>query len=511
VAGQNTSLKFRMDEDGVFSFKFDNIVGTPTYSQPAAYSSVINPATGVVTTKAPFPANTYTGPTGAWTGNLYYVTDALGRTGTVTYSVTNVYGITISSTASVGLTSGVAANANAPTVANVYGTKTFSGTGMPTGMTINPATGALEGTPLASDEGKSFTVTVTVTDGYDGKSRSTTYTASVVGQFKAEAGQQTIWPVRIGGPVTTAAPKFENAVGTVTFSKVSGDNALGVNTATGQITALSSTSSWVLGTFPVVIRARDANARTADLTLYIKTVGPLALSTPAVSLEIDKTVSSVWPPVATNAGGPTYTATGLPSGISVDPKTGGLSGTPSVAGMYSVTMTLTDFDGAKATSTFPLVVTAPGTPHRYWKVTFKPGTSSFSSVYEVELHGADNTNYALRAQAGTATGTAGAPYQPGNSVNNVAARLWDGVLTNWYSFKPGTDGRVTVQFDFQSSPVHVEYLRYLSSGAAYPAETATDAKVFWSDDGASWNLGFEAGDTVVAPGPGTSSDRTVMR
>jgi hypothetical protein len=357
AAGQNTTLKFRMDEDGVFSFKFDNIVGTPTYSQPASYSSVIDPATGVVTTKAPFPANTYTGPTGAWTGNLYYVTDALGRTGTVTYSVTNVYGITISSTASVGLVSGVTANANAPTVANVYGTKTFSGTGMPTGMTINPTTGALTGTPLASDEGKSFTVTVTVTDGYDGKSKSTTYTAYVVGQFKAQAGQQTTWPVRIGGPVTMTGPKFDNAVGTVTFSKVSGDNAFGINSATGQITALSPTSTWVLGTFPVVIRARDANARTADITLYIKTVGTLSLSTTGASVEINKAISSSWLPVATNAGGPTYTATGLPSGVSVDPKTGALSGTPSVAGTYGVTMTLTDFDGAKATSTFSLVVT----------------------------------------------------------------------------------------------------------------------------------------------------------
>lgn len=179
VANQNVTLKFRMDEDGVFSFKFDNVFGTPTYSQPANYASAIDPATGVVTSKAPFPAHTYTGPTGAWTGNLYYVTDSLGRTGTVTYSVTNVYGITISSASTVALTAGVAATANAPTVGNIYGTKSFSGTGMPTGMTINPATGALTGTPVAADKGKSFTVTVTVTDSYDSKTKSTTYTATV--------------------------------------------------------------------------------------------------------------------------------------------------------------------------------------------------------------------------------------------------------------------------------------------------------------------------------------------
>jgi hypothetical protein len=179
TAGQNLALRFRMDVDGVFSFKFENVFGTPTYSQPASYASVIDPATGIVTSKAPFPANTYTGPTGAWTGNLYYVTDALGRVGTVTYSVTNVYGITITAAATVNVKAGTAAAVNAPATGNVYGTRSFAGTGMPTGMTINATTGALEGTPLASDIGSSFPVTVTVTDAWDGKSRSASYVATV--------------------------------------------------------------------------------------------------------------------------------------------------------------------------------------------------------------------------------------------------------------------------------------------------------------------------------------------
>lgn len=179
VAGQNLALRFRMDVDGSYSYKFDNVFGTATYSQPASYASVIDPATGIVTSKAPFPANTYTGPNSAWTGNVYYVTDALGRTGTVTYSVTNVYGIAIASTSSVALKAGTPVSVNAPTTGNIYGTRSFTGTGMPTGMTINPTTGALEGVPSATGIGNAFTVVVTVTDAWDGRSKSTSYTVTV--------------------------------------------------------------------------------------------------------------------------------------------------------------------------------------------------------------------------------------------------------------------------------------------------------------------------------------------
>lgn len=511
TAGQPAWFGARADKTTVIPGpKFDNTFGKLTFTSVQGITTNFDTTTGAYT-QYPFSNSSVTSqPAGGWPEDVR-VTDELGRTAVFSAKWELMYALTVSATASIGVLPDVSGTYNQPTVSGLYGTKSFTGVGMPAGMSIDASTGALVGTPLGADKGKSFPVTITVTDSRDGNSSSFTYTVNVVGEFKAEAGQQTTWPVRIGGQVAMASPKFENAVGAVTFSKVSGDNALGVNSTTGQVTALSSTSGWVLGTFPVVIRARDSNARTADLTVYIKTVGPLALRTTGVSLEIGKTVISQWPPMPTNAGDPTYTATGLPSGITVDPKTGALSGTASVAGKYSVTITLTDFDGATAASTFPLVVSGGGTPHRYWKVTFKPGTSSFSSIYEVELHGADNTNYATRALSGTASATAGAPYQPGNSLNNVASRLWDGVHSNWYSFKPGTDGRITVGFDFQSSPVYVEYLRYLSSGAAYPAETATDAKVFWSDDNTNWTLGFEAGDTVVAPGAGTSSDRTVMR
>ncbi len=72
----------------------------------------------------------------------------------------------------------------------------------------------------------------------------------------------------------------------------------------------------------------------------------------AVSLQVSASSS--------NSGSLSYSASGLPAGLSINSSTGVISGTPTTAGTSNVTVTVTDSTGATGTASFTWTVSSTG-------------------------------------------------------------------------------------------------------------------------------------------------------
>ncbi len=227
---------------------------------------------------------------------------------------------------------------------------------LPAGLSINASTGLISG---YADGMGSFTVTVTATDATGAVGTATfawiVTAAKHVITMTTPASQSTM--------VNTAASLQINAVdsvaSTLTYVAVGLPNGLSINSASGLISGTPT----AVGSYTPAISVSDPTGATAAVSFawtitsatgHVVTVTtPAAQSTPvnsAVSLQV-RASDSV-------ASALTYRASGLPAGLSINASTGLITGAPTAAGNYTVTITVTDAAGAVGTATFAWTVTA---------------------------------------------------------------------------------------------------------------------------------------------------------
>ena len=94
------------------------------------------------------------------------------------------------------------------------------------------------------------------------------------------------------------------------------------------------------------------------------TANTVTVTTPASQTSTVGTAASLQVQASDSASGQalTYSATGLPAGLSVSSTSGLISGTPTTAGTYTVTVTATDGTGAHGSASFGWTVNGSGTP-----------------------------------------------------------------------------------------------------------------------------------------------------
>ena len=307
----------------------------------------------------------------------YTVSDGQGGTSTATVTVTvgAVNDAPVVDTPLPNVSGVDGASATIPTSGNFSDldgdTLTFAATGLPLGLSINPTTGVITGTidKNASQPGSGlYTVTVTASDGKGG-TVSTTFTYTVTNPSPTATNDNAA--TNEDTPVTVAvlANDRDPDADPLTVTSATAPNGTVVINANGTITYTPKANFNGTDTITYTISDGNGGTSTATVTVVVAPINDAPVVDAPIANQANPDSDTVNLAVAANfsdldANSLTFTATGLPAGLSISPA-GVISGTIDKAasqvagGVYSVTVTASDGNGGTVSSTFSWTVTNP--------------------------------------------------------------------------------------------------------------------------------------------------------
>lgn len=230
---------------------------------------------------------------------------------------------------------------------------------LPIGITLsNTTTGTLSGTPSAPG---SYSFTIALTDN-NGISTSKEFTI-VINQPMA----MTTSSLPDGTPGTLYSQSLGLLGGTKPFAWAIAPastplpDGVSLDALTGSLTGLPL----IAGAFPFTVRVTDASGSYIDVPLNINIISPIVISTTGLpdgvvgstytttTLAITATTPAAKSPLT---WGISFGA--LPAGLTLS-NTGIVSGTPSAAGLFNVTVLVTDANGRNATKDYSFNIYNP--------------------------------------------------------------------------------------------------------------------------------------------------------
>ncbi|UQZ84180.1 Endo-1,4-beta-xylanase A precursor [Paenibacillus konkukensis] len=329
---------------------------------------------------------------------------------------------------------------------------------LPAGFTLDGSTGQLGGTPTASG---TFAFTVQAEDA-NGVKAVKELTLLIHPPLTIETASLPEATVRTAYSQTLRAA---GGSGTYTWSVTTGSLPAGLTLdgATGELAGTPGAD----GTFPITVKVTDGSGVTALQALMLKVNPELMLN--ATSLP-EGTVGEAYPEQTFSAAGGngvyTWSIAGdLPAGLSFDPATAKVSGTPAAAGTGSFTVKVTDGNGAAATRDYTLKVN-PGLAIR--TAALKEGTLSaaYAQALEAEGGSGDGT-YSWSVAAGSLPDGL---TLAGSEISGIPAK--EGAFTFTLQVEDGNRVVKTKAFTIQIAPALILASPVLPEGTAgvpYPA------------------------------------------
>ncbi|MGO9437348.1 MAG: beta strand repeat-containing protein [Terracidiphilus sp.] len=244
-------------------------------------------------------------------------------------------------------------------------TWSLTGGTLPVGLTLNPSTGAITGTPTATAGASTLTFSVT-----DSSSPSHTASANLILTIAASAsGPLTITTTALpNGQVGTAYSATLTATGGTTpytwaLSSGTLPAGLALNPSTGAITgtATANANNTPLS-FSVTDSSSPVQSKSVSLTLYISASGSSTLAITSSSLPNGQDGNAYNATLIANGGTTPYTwsvtSGSLPAGLNLNPTTGAITGTPTAtASATLLTFSISDSSVPVQTKSINLVLT----------------------------------------------------------------------------------------------------------------------------------------------------------
>lgn len=316
---------------------------------------------GTLPTGITFNNGVFSGTPTTSAGSPYSITvtvkDSDGNTATQSYT------LTVNSPLSLSPAQG----SLPPVVVDSPYSETFTGSGgaggpytysesgtLPTGLTF--ANGQITGTDTtATDEGKSFPISVTVTD-VGNNTVTNTYTISVEGPITISPATLPVGTVNDSYNQTVAFSATGGAGSPYTFAIADPQDLPPGLSMVGDVLQGDPTES---GTFTFTVTATDTAGGVGSQKYTVQIDPGLSISPSSLPADlINKAYSQTLTPSGGSGAGYTWSESGtLPTGISFNTAGGIFTGTPTESGTFgNIQVTLTDNEGGSTTATYTLVI-----------------------------------------------------------------------------------------------------------------------------------------------------------